>query len=291
MASDSVNKEFISIHKSTDSWVCEHSREVRTISFAIPVERKKRYETANSRKRPRRITESCMCKHLKAVPTLSFDIPIEQEERHEVAKSRKKPRTTAKKDERNENLCVPKLKTPNGYVPPSAHELSQLRNGRHSKDASGAMKVGFGGSKNNSASTPDDLLAALHSHFKFDFDPCPLECNVDSLQLESWGKMNFVNPPYSNLLKKKFLEKALEEYEKKNYSVFLIPFRGNRKYWLKYIWPNASEIWLINGTVTFKEYDLPFPQPLCLVVFGKKRKPRRATAVSLGNYDFMVIIP
>jgi len=208
-------------------------------------------------------------------------------------KSKKKKENKKEQKAPGKRLPVPKLKTPKGYKPPSQYRLKQLRKGRHENARHGAMKVGIGGRAkvNDSTSTPDDLLAALHSHFKFDFDPCPLECNVDALTLDHWGKSNFVNPPYSNLLMKNFLAKGIEEYKKKNYSVFLIPFRGNRKYWFKYIWPNASEIWLINKTVTFKQYELPFPHPLCLVVFGPKRRPQRAKQRTLGNYDFMVIIP
>lgn len=188
-------------------------------------------------------------------------------------------------------LRVPKLKTPKGYNPPSKKKISRLQKNRHEKNT-GAMRVGMGGKKeNDSTSTPDDLLAALHSVFKFDFDPCPLECNIDALTLPKWGKSNFVNPPYSNLLMKGFLAKALEEYKKGNHSLFLIPFRPNRNYWFKYVWPNATEIWMINKTVTFKEYDLPFPHPLCCVIFGKKQKPQRVKKRKIGNYEFLVMIP
>lgn len=38
---------------------------------------------------------------------------------------------------------------------------------------------------------------------EFDFDPCPLHHNIedwDGLKIE-WGKVNFINPPYSRKLK------------------------------------------------------------------------------------------
>ena len=52
--------------------------------------------------------------------------------------------------------------------------------------------------------TPPELYNTLNNEFKFDFDPCPLNHNLnlwDGLEIE-WGKSNFINPPYSRKLKK-----------------------------------------------------------------------------------------
>jgi len=44
--------------------------------------------------------------------------------------------------------------------------------------------------------TPKEFYNQLNKEFNFDFDPCPLHSTFDGLKTE-WGKVNFVNPPYS----------------------------------------------------------------------------------------------
>lgn len=110
-------------------------------------------------------------------------------------------------------------------------------------------------SKNNDVATPDDLYNALDKEFKFDFDPCPLggkEKGKDGLKI-NWGKSNYVNPPYSEI--KKWLKKAIEEMNKGNKSVFLIPLRLSTRYWEQYVYPYVSEIRPIAGYIKFKGYE------------------------------------
>ena len=101
--------------------------------------------------------------------------------------------------------------------------------------------------------TPPELFESLDNEFSFDFDPCPLNHNVeewDGLQIE-WGKRNFVNPPYSRKLKELFVKKAIEESKKGNLCVLLLPVSTSTKLFHDYILPNKKEIRFLRGRVKF----------------------------------------
>ncbi|MBL0144904.1 MAG: hypothetical protein IPP48_03250 [Chitinophagaceae bacterium] len=79
--------------------------------------------------------------------------------------------------------------------------------------------------------------------FKFDFDPCPLNHDVnkwDGLKIE-WGKRNFINPPYSKELKAPFILKAVEEAKKGKLCVMLLPVSTSTKLFHDIILQNISE--------------------------------------------------
>jgi hypothetical protein len=105
--------------------------------------------------------------------------------------------------------------------------------------------------------TPPYLYELLNQRFNFDYDPCPYnegEIINDGLKTE-WGNSNFVNPPYSQKLKEKFIIKAIEEMNKGKTSVFLIPVSTSTKLFHEYIKPNASEIEFIKGRIKFGKRD------------------------------------
>jgi hypothetical protein len=64
--------------------------------------------------------------------------------------------------------------------------------------------------------TPPELYKKLDNEFHFDFDPCPYPQTFDSLEIE-WGKMNYVNPPFSKPLMP-FIHKSIAEQKKGNSS-------------------------------------------------------------------------
>jgi len=104
--------------------------------------------------------------------------------------------------------------------------------------------------------TPPELYNELNERFNFDFDPCPYndgEIINDGLKID-WGKSNYVNPPYSRKLKEAFILKAIEEQEKGNQSVFLIPVSISTKVFHDLILPNA-EIEFLKGRVKFGKRD------------------------------------
>jgi site-specific DNA-methyltransferase (adenine-specific) len=127
----------------------------------------------------------------------------------------------------------------------------------------------FYGSENDSVATPVEFYKELNEEFTFDHDPCPIG---GSGGLESsWGKSNYVNPPYSEI--SKWITKALVELQKGNKSVFLITARTNSAYWRDRIVPNATEIRLLNTGLIFQGYTKPFRIPLAIVVFDPNSKP------------------
>lgn len=128
--------------------------------------------------------------------------------------------------------------------------------------------------------TPKEFYDKLNEEFNFDFDPCPLNHNLelfDGLEIE-WGRVNFINPPYSRLLKEKFVFKAIEESKKGKICVMLLPVSTSTKLFHEYILPNKKEIRFIKGRIkflginTFGEYvtDKAPMHDSMLVIFGGK---------------------
>lgn len=86
--------------------------------------------------------------------------------------------------------------------------------------------------RNNSGDdwkTPSDFYQKLDAIYHFDFDPCPYQADFDGLKVE-WGRVNFINPPYTRKLKEAFVEKALEESRKGKtcgqHDSMIVVFRG-----------------------------------------------------------------
>lgn len=103
--------------------------------------------------------------------------------------------------------------------------------------------------------TPPYFYEELNKEFNFDFDPCPIMYDEitpdrDGLLID-WGQTNFVNPPYSQKLKKAFVEKAIEESKKGKTVVMLLPVSTSTKLFHDFIQPNAKEIRFVKGRISF----------------------------------------
>jgi site-specific DNA-methyltransferase (adenine-specific) len=101
--------------------------------------------------------------------------------------------------------------------------------------------------------TPPELYNQLQEEFNFNFDPCPLNHDLqiwDGLKIE-WKERNFINPPYSRKLKDLFVKKAIEESKKGKLCVLLLPVSTSTKLFHDHILPNKKEIRFLKGRVKF----------------------------------------
>lgn len=146
-------------------------------------------------------------------------------------------------------------------------------------------RYGFG-NINDDINTPGDLFDILNRRFAFTFDPFPCRANrpadFDGFVAE-WKSPAFCNPPYSCI--ENAIEKALAEMtsERRVLSVFLIPMRGNNKYWTRLVWPRACAIWFFEGRMRFEGYTNASPMPMSLVVFDPSKCATTADGVTLRN--------
>lgn len=136
------------------------------------------------------------------------------------------------------------------------------------------------GEKNDDVATPSDLYQLLNEEFDFDFDPCPLKSTVDGLSI-SWGKRNFVNPPYSDI--RPWIQKGFQEYLQGKLSVFLIPVRTSSVYWHSWVFPFANEIRFFKGGISFQGYDSRSPISPCLVIFNPGLETKKKSTNSPGG--------
>jgi site-specific DNA-methyltransferase (adenine-specific) len=129
--------------------------------------------------------------------------------------------------------------------------------------------------------TPLDFYYKLDNEFHFNFDPCPLNHDLDlwdGLKVD-WGTSNFINPPYSDkketgYLKSSFVKKAIEESKKGNLCVLLLPNSTGTKLFHNYILPEKPEIRFVKGRLRFEGVN----------TFGEK------VADKTGMHDSLIII-
>ncbi len=131
--------------------------------------------------------------------------------------------------------------------------------------------------------TPPYFYKELDDRFHFDFDPCPYnegDIHVDGLTIE-WGQRNFVNPPYSRILKEKFIKKGIEEMKKGKLCVFLIPVSTSTDLFQHHILPNKTSIEFVDGRIKFGKIDANGDFYLPLNSKGKTQT---------GTKDSMIVI-
>ena len=129
-------------------------------------------------------------------------------------------------------------------------------------------------SKNQEYVTPNWLFEKIDNDFHFDRDVCATKENSkcvlywtveDSCLDKTWSGVNWMNPPYKET--KKFIKKAYEERHHA-VTVCLVPARTNTKWFHDFCM--KGEIYFICGRPKFNGCDHGLPQPLALVVFGRK---------------------
>jgi hypothetical protein len=113
--------------------------------------------------------------------------------------------------------------------------------------------------------TPAAVYIELDREFHFDFDPCPLDGEEDSLLplYCSWtGKRVFCNPPYGPGVDR-WLRRGLEA----DLAVFLIPARTDTRWFHEIVMPKAKEIRFLRGRLKFGDAVNGAPFPSMVVVF------------------------
>ena len=120
--------------------------------------------------------------------------------------------------------------------------------------------------------TPGELYDLLDKEFDFNFDPCPLHSNFDGLKIE-WKERNYINPPYTRMLKESFIRKAFDESQKGKLCVMLLPVSTSTKIFHEVIYHNA-EIRFLKGRVKFEGIN----------TFGKLVNNK------YGMHDSMIVI-
>lgn len=106
--------------------------------------------------------------------------------------------------------------------------------------------------------TPEYFYNILDEMFNFDFDPCPLNHNLeewDGLKVE-WGERNSINPPYSRKLKEDFVYSALYWSKQGKLCVLLLPVSTSTDLFHKLIFPYAKEIYFVDKRIKFEGINL-----------------------------------
>lgn len=125
--------------------------------------------------------------------------------------------------------------------------------------------------------TPKSLYKKLDQEFDFNYDPCPLWSGLGMREydgLGSWKERNFINPPYSEVVK--WINHGYVESLKGKLCVFLVASRTDTAWFHDYVLQYAKEIRFIRGRLKFNDDPDPLkraPFPSCIVIFdGRKEK-------------------
>lgn len=120
--------------------------------------------------------------------------------------------------------------------------------------------------------TPEWLLKEIKEEFGDFFDPCPLNADFDGLSIP-WMKVNYINPPYSRIIKEAFIRKAYQESLSGKNCIMLLPVSTSTKIFHEIIYPHA-ELRFLKGRVKF------------IGINSKGKKVENKT----GQHDSMLVI-
>ena len=121
-------------------------------------------------------------------------------------------------------------------------------------------------SKSDIHPTPDSVFDLIYETWgikgQYLFDPCPVNPTFDGLLID-WGKINYVNPPYSDL--SLWVIKAFEEKDKGNSTIMLLPAKTDQWWFHAGLIHNRCEIVWIKGRIKFVGNLYAATQPHFLV--------------------------
>lgn len=142
--------------------------------------------------------------------------------------------------------------------------------------------------------TPKVFYDELDSRFKFDnFDPCPPNCDLSKFNglTVSWAQTNFVNPPYSRLIKEAFIDKAYCESLAGKTSVLLLPVSTSTKIFHELILLKAK-VEFVKGRLKFEGIDRDgnWVNPYEGMTRLQNVLPGTRQLIRCGQQDLMLVI-
>lgn len=119
--------------------------------------------------------------------------------------------------------------------------------------------------------TPDFLKEFVKKYFKCNYDPCPVNPELDGLNTD-WVGVSYVHPPGSQCMA--WIQKASEEAGKGNFSYVLAPAAFNATYWREIVYPNASRIFILKVPIRLIGMKKQASGQMCLIGFETKHGPK-----------------
>jgi len=120
----------------------------------------------------------------------------------------------------------------------------------------------------------------LNDRYGFDYNPSPHHTGGDTLNSD-WGKNNFICPPFSQVLKNLFVNKAIKVAKSSNEVAILLPTICHTKFFHEKIKPNAKRIQYFQSQKSFTQARKIKKRPFMLVIL---KTPQNYFA---ENYEFM----
>jgi hypothetical protein len=136
--------------------------------------------------------------------------------------------------------------------------------------------------KSDWAIVDPNLYKILNDRYGFDYNPSPHHTGGDTLN-SNWGKNNFICPPFNQVLKNLFVNKAIKVAKSGHEVAMLMPTICHTKFFHETIKPNAKKIQYFQGQKSFTIAGKVKKRALMLVIL---KTPQNYFA---ENYEFMKI--
>ena len=134
--------------------------------------------------------------------------------------------------------------------------------------------------KSDWAKINPNFYKTLNEKYGFDYNPSPHHTNGDTLN-SNWGKNNFICPPFNQVLKTLFVNKAIKIAKSGCEVAMLMPVICHTKFFIETIKPNAKRIQHFQGQKAFTIAGKTKKRPFMLIIL---KTPQNYLA---ENYEFM----
>jgi hypothetical protein len=130
-----------------------------------------------------------------------------------------------------------------------------------------------GGRKSEVVETPRSFYAALDALFHFDFDPCPVYPVHDAMEIP-WGRMNFVNPPFSRA--DAFVFRAIEQAKQNGATTIVLCPAATNSRWFGLAADTGHLKWVafLRCGMCFEGFDRHIPNRLMLLCISPEKTAR-----------------